>query len=171
MFSLFCHVVPACLIVYLFVSHGDGQRVGDRAAGLHFQLPALELPRLPLPRKIGDRFKITPLAPPYFHLHLSSSLWSSFTFLTSETIKTYRTGFWCTNNFRITFLESPGQTLQPWRQALKAERCTRIRRGDRGYRAHVGDRGDSGHGGHYRFEQDESLTKSATHSENAIKSI
>ena len=24
---------------------------------------------------------------------------------------------------------------------------------------------------HYRFEQDESLTKSATHSENAIKSI
>ena len=27
------------------------------------------------------------------------------------------------------------------------------------------------HQGHYRFEQDESLTKSATHSENAIKSI
>ena len=88
-----------------------------------------------------------------------------------KTWQSYRTGFWCTKHFRITFLESPGQTLQPWRQALKAERCTRIRRGDRGYRAHVGDRGDSGHGGHYRFEQDESLTKSATHSENAIKSI
>ena len=46
--------------VYLFVSHGGGQRVGevgDRAADVHFQLPGLEptWKQLPLPRrKIGD---------------------------------------------------------------------------------------------------------------------
>ena len=33
------------------------------------------------------------------------------------------------------------------------------------------DDGDIAWLAHYRFEQDESLTKSATHSENAIKSI